>query len=270
MKKSLIISWISCCDYPLARAWLDKYHGYFDEIIIYFDVQMRYPFYWAFVQQSLSHLPNIKFLDPLEIHWDKGEDWRNTSTNELIKHATGDWVISIEQDFFVRNWDEFFDWCTKYMELADLFGWMNMSASPYIHPACFFIKRELLEKTSKDFGAHSEIPGSDHFGMITYDANRLNARVRNLPLPLEFSPDSFGYHLGGVNQNFLNGLTEGFQFHRPEAFMVYNYWCRVSPVLQDSRFQKLSLEIEDMLLKKFNKLTPIDNETDKWSKFFKI
>jgi len=262
MKKSLIISWISSCDYPLFRVWLEKYHGYFDEIIIYWDIQFRHPIFWAFIQQSLSHLPNIRFIDPVPYEYGVG-DWRSTATNELVRHATGDWLISIEQDWFCKDWDSLFRSMDESMKHYDMFGWWNPTNNPYIHPAFWGIKRELFEKTNKDFSAHPEINGSDHFAMITYDAEKLGANIDKYGG--DFHPDSLCFHLGGVNQNYLNGLTNGFEFHRPEVFAIYNYECGLANVKQDPRFLELSEDIEAKLLSQL----PVDIGNNQWTKFFK-
>lgn len=266
MKKSLIVSHISSCDYPLWRLWLRKYSSWFDEIIIYFDVQFRYPFFWSFIQQDLSTIPNIKFLDPVQYDYETS-DWRTTSTNELIKHATGDWIFSIEQDWFAKDWGKLLDKvnAVMYEDNPDMIGWLNPTNSPYIHPAFFAIKREMLEKTSKDFSAHPEIPGSDHFAMITYDVQKLQGKIvslQDMGFNCNFSPDADMFHLGGVNQNYLNGLNEGFQFHRPEAFRLYNLRSLESEVEYDDRFVKIMADIAAKLVN-----VEINPE---WNKFFTL
>lgn len=250
------------------RVWLKKYGSFFDEILIYFDVQFRHPFFWAFVQQSLSTIPNIKFLDPVPYEYGVG-DWRNVATNELVKHATGDWLISIEQDWFTKDWSKLLNKFQEAMDSgADQVGWMSQTNAPYIHPAFWAIKKEMLDKTNKDFSAHSEINGSDHFGMITYDVKRLGGKIvtlQDLGFTCEFSKDSDMFHLGGVNQNYFNGLNEGFEFYRPEAFYKYNFECRLLPIEHDPRFLRNSQEIEDKMKKTLN----IEN-INQWSDFFKI
>lgn len=261
MKKSLIISWISACDYPLFREWIRKWGvNFFDEIIIYWDVQFRHPFYWAFIQQDLAQFPEIKFLDPVDYGFGTG-DWRHASTTELIKHATGDWIVSIEQDWFSSNWEMFFEKMSTDMERVDMFGWWNQTNNPYIHPAFWGIKRELLEKTNKDFSAHPEINGSDHFAMISYDVLKLNAKIERYDA--DFSPDSWIFHLGGVNQNYLNGLTEGVELHRPEAFLILNQANIDANVPQDPKFMELCEKIA-------SKFPYFESDKIKWNKFFKI
>ena len=261
MKKSLIVSHITACDYPLWRQWIRTWGvNYFDEIIIYMDVQMRYPFYWAFVEQDLAQFPEIKFLDPVPVE----KDWRATSTTELLKHATGDWIFSIEQDWVCRNWGEHFGAMSESLNNSDFFGWWNPTNNPYIHPSYFFIKRELLEKTSKDFSAHPEVNGSDHFGTVTYDVKNIGGKImslQDLGYTCDFSSNSNCFHLGGVNQNVLNAFTPDFEFHRPEAFSVYNYKSMTGVIPQHPRFMETMRKINE-------KLPPSIENLEKWGKFF--
>lgn len=266
MRKSLVLSWISACDYPLFREWIRKWGvNFFDEIIIYWDVQFRHPFYWAFIQQDLSQFPEIKFIDPVDYGFGVG-DWRHAATNELLNHATGDWICSIEQDWFTTNWEKLLSDTQKTMEKSDMLGWMNPTNNPYIHPSYFFIKRDLLETTSKDFSAHPEINGSDHFGGITYDVEKLGGKITSLQdvgYNCDFNSDSDCFHLGGVNQNYLNGLTASFQLHRPEAFLVLNEANIQANVPQDPKFLELCSKIDD-------KFPFIQEDYERWEKFFKV
>ena len=267
MKKSLIVCHIANIDYPLWRAWLNKYYTWFDEIIIYWDLSFRFPILSAFMQESLSDIPNIKFLDPVER--DLGaEDWRHKGTTEMLKHATGDWIISIEQDFVSRNWNKFFTNAESMMQTSDMFGFLNMTNSPYIHPACFFIKRDLLEKTSKDFSPHPETNGFDHFAMITQDAKALGAKVLPMNLNFEVVPAADAIHLGSINQHYLNGLNDpNYQFHRGEIFMVYNYYSMKAKVEQSPLFMDMMQKMDKKLR---NIYLNIDPETSPWRDFFII
>ena len=77
---------------------------------------------------------------------------------------------------------------------------------------------------------------------------------------MNVEPNADCFHLGGVNQNYLEGLKEEYSFHRPEIFHVYNYWStKVKP--QDPQFFELCMKIE----KKLNLVPNIE-----WDKFFKI
>ena len=248
MKKSLIVCHIANVDYPLFRDWLGQYKWWFDEIIIYWDIAFRFPILSAFMQQSLSYIPNIKFLDPVERQLGV-DDWRDKATNEMLKHVTGDWIISLEQDFVSKNWSKFFTNAESMMQVSDMFGFLNMTNSPYIHPACFFIKRDLLEKTSKDFSPHPETNGSDHFAMITQDAKALGAKVLPMDsLNFEVKPEADAIHIGGINQAYLSGLNDpNHQFHRGEIFMAYNYWSMKADVEQSPLFMDMMQKMDRKL-----------------------
>lgn len=267
MRKTLCVTWISNCDYPIFRQWLERHHAWFDQIIICWDINFRFPFYNAFIQSSLSHLPNIMFLDTPDRELGVA-DWRDTATNEMLKHATGDWIISIEQDWFSRDWDKLLSSVERAMETTDLIGWMNPTNFPYIHPAFWCIRKSVLDRTTKDFKPHPEINGADHFSWITKEVKEMGAAItslQDLGFDCEVTEHADSFHLGGVNMNYLNGLQEGFVFHRPEIFYVYNYWCRRASVQQDQRFIDLSYAIEEKL-----KTTKIDSNPalSVWRKFF--
>lgn len=283
MKPDLLICWTKHCDYPIFRATLMKYRDWFGKVIIYFSEHNRFPYYDHFIQDSLKEYSNYYhqysfhntlFLDPTFTDWSI-EDWRNHATNEMLKHSDSEWVCSIEQDWFSKDWKKLFTVMEDAMKHDDLIGWMNYTNNPYIHPAFWFIKRELLEKTQKDFTPHLEINGADHFAMITYDAQRLGAKVVGIQdLGFEtniVSPEKTDcFHLGGVNTNYLNfnDLFKTNNIHRTELFYVYNYWSMRLPVLQSLHFQSTMEHVDTMLESMFGE--KINPETSEWSKFFKL
>ena len=263
MKKSLIITWIMHCDYPLFRKFLTEHASYFDEILIYWSPHNRFPYYNSFMQSSLSYLANVRFLDPIVYDYGK-DDWRNVATNELVKEASGDWIISIEQDWLCQDWEGFFTNCDRVMKECDLFGWLNPTRKPYIHPACFFIKHDLLEKTGTDFSPHPETPGSDHFSTITWKAQKLGAKILTLGVG-DVETSSLAFHLGGINHNYLNFGTPHHAFHRGEIFKVYNYYSMQVEVPQHKRFMQLMKDVSVYLDGMYPE---IDSKTFKWRKFF--
>lgn len=264
MKPDLLITAIKHADYPVWRATLRKYRSWFGKVIIYFSEHNRFPYFDHFIQDSLKDL-DVLFLDPILTDWST-QDWRNVSTNEMIKHSTSEWVCSVEQDWFSNNWEKLLSSVEDGSKTADLIGWWQPNGK-YIHPAFWFMKREMLERTTKDFSAHGQY---DHFGWITDSALNNGAKILTTQ-DMGFKdldqgiPDAF--HLGGVNSNELNGLQDGFAFHRPEIFMVYNYWGRKANVIQDIKHLDLSIKLEDKLKKTF---PSIDLENNVWSQFFQI
>lgn len=272
-KPDLLVCWIANNDYPLFRLWLEKYHSFFNKIIIHWDIMFRFPFYNAFIQSSLSHIPNIKFLDMAKREFGV-DDWRNVATNEMLKHSDSEWVCSIEQDWFDKDWDKTLGLVTEAMGRADLIGWYNQTNFPYIHPAFWFVKREILDKTNKDFAPHMEINGADHFAMVTKEVLEQGGKLITLK-DLGLESDNLDptvvhcFHLGGVNQNYLD-FADRFKansLHRPDIFYVYNHFSMQAPVKQSEEFMMQCREVAAFLK---NMFPNIDPETSEWRKFFKI
>lgn len=273
MKKSLIVTHIANSDYPLFRAWLDKYHTWFDEILIVWDIAFRFPFYNTFMQASLTHIPNIKFFDPptRELGID---DWRHTATNFLVTKATGDWIVSIEQDWFARDWDHLLKTTSIAMGYCDMTGWMNPTVAPYIHPSYWFMKRELLDKIGPDFTPHSEIDGSDHFAMMTYKAREAGAKImpiQDMGVKADLSTPEMtdAYHLGGVNMNYLDFdvRLKADGIHRAELFYIYNYYSIRANVPQSPEFLDRMHYVDEHLKQV---LPDVDPEISPWAPFFKL
>ena len=264
MTKSLLVTWIANCDYPLFRLWLEKHHTRFDEIIICFDISFRFPIFSSFMQSSLSHIPNIKFFDP--VTRDLGnDDWRDKSTRFMVEQSTGDWLFSIEQDWVSKDWEKLFAVTEEAMKTNDLIGWWQ-PAGNYIHPAYWVMKREALEKTKKDFSAHAPY---DHFGWVTKEAEDLGLKItslQDLGINCDVNLQADSFHIGGINQNFLEGLREDYQFHRGEIFAVYNYWSMKALVSQSSEFIARSELLQERLKKLYPVVVP---ELSSWKEFLK-
>lgn len=264
-KPDLLLTQIKHCDYGIFRARLRQERDFFGKIIIYFNENNRFPYLDHFMHEQFEDLGNVVFIDQVDIQWGI-QDWRNLSTREMLKHSDSEWVTSIEQDWFARDWKKLLDAVVKASDKYDLIGWEN-EAAKYIHPGFWFMKREQLERTRHDFSA---IEGIDHFGLVTRDLRSIGGSVistQELGFRDISTPENTDcFHLGGVNQNFLEGLNQGYQFHRGEVFKVYNYWNMKAPVKQNPRFISQSIEIQT----KLDSMYPdVDPETNGWKEFFK-
>lgn len=271
MKPDLLITWIKHCDYPIFRYWIRKYRDHFDRIIIYWSEHNRFPYYDHFIHDSMiGDSYKTLFMDPTFTDWSIGEDWRNHATREMLKYSNSEWVCSIEQDFFCRNWDNFFLNAEQMMKETDLFGWMNNTQSPYIHPACWFMKREALEKTTKDFSPHSEMIGMDHFAWITKEARELNMKIGSFAhADLTTPANTEMFHLGGVNQNYLD-FEQRFKdstIHRSDIFYVYNWWSMQMRGQQSPLFYQRCKLVDQYLKSKHPEIIP---ELNDFREFFKL
>ena len=258
-----ILQYCVYADYPVWRAHLNKYRNTVNKIILYPSRHHGIVDLEEFSKRVILET----WVDPLQIDYGK-EDWRQAETVPSLKYSDSEWLWFSEQDFFIKNWDIFYEDIDKLTKKSDMFGWWNETHFPYIHPCCLFIKRELFEKTTKDFRAHSEIPGCDHFAILTRDAERLGAKIVKLQ-DLGYEEWVNCFHLGGLTYPYQNFDGQNYQFgvKRPEVFYVYNYWMSRVLIEQHPDFVKLSEKIERVIEAKPQCIS-INPETSKWKEYF--
>ena len=250
-------------DNPLWRKHIKKYRSLFNKVILYPSRHHGVIDLEAFWKRVFPET----WVTNHTIDWTTpGIDWRQVETEPCLELSTADWILFTEADFFVDNWDKFFDDIHKAMESADIIGWWNATHFPYIHPCFLLIKREMLDKTKKDFRAHPETPGLDHFALITKDALDNGAKLIKLQ-DLGWKDWENAFHMGGLTypyQNWKGDGTDIFGVASPEAFMVYNYFSRKADVEQSPLYLNLSLEIE----KRLKELFPLTLDNNRWTKFY--
>lgn len=267
MKLDVILQYCIFVDYPFFREWLKKYRSKFDKIILYPSRQHGVLDLQSFAEEQIKETWVLNDV----IDWtEPGLDWRQREVEPCLELSNSEWILFMEQDFFCDDWDKLWVDVEKAMETADLIGWWNASAFPYIHPCFCLIKRELLDRTNKDFRAHPEVGGSDHYAMITKDAERLGATIVKLQ-DLGWTDPEHAFHLGGLTypyQDFKGDDTIiGTKY--PEALFVYNSLIRPENFIKrtvplSEEFSELSSKLEMVLTRKGIEYNP------KWEKFFQI
>lgn len=264
MNADRILQWCVYADYPIFRSHAAKYRDRVNKIILYPSKQHGVLDLEAFAKKVFPET----WVAPVPIEYGV-EDWRQAETIPLLAHSNSEWLWFTEQDFFCKNWDKFYEDVERAMKYSDMVGWWNETHFPYMHPSCLFIKREMLEKTNKDFRAHPEIFGSDHFAMISKDVMDLGGKITSLQsLGYEDWKDAF--HLGGltyVYQDWKGDGTDSFGVRNPEVFAAYNYWMREANVTQNGEFMIMSHDVTRQMQEQFPNIHEIE-AAEKWKEFF--
>lgn len=251
-------------DYPIFRYNTQKHRDNFRKVILY---PSRHHGVIDLEGFSKKNFPQVTWVEPVPIDYGV-EDWRQAETIPCLKQSDADWILFMEQDFFVKDWDKLYTMLAFNMKFYDAIGWWNETAFPYLHPCFFLIKRELFEKTQKDFSAHPEIPGCDHFAMLTRDIEKAGGKIRTFQ-QMGYKNWETAFHLGGLTYPYQNfdGKNTVFGVGNLEAFYVYNYHSMIAPVFHDDRYLDLAKQISKILEPRFPKVNPEDNQ---FTKFFKL
>lgn len=208
MKIDLIVSWPYHLDYPLWRQWLHDYRDKFEKAIVVFTNMNFGTDLRPFLQQELNKDGVTSFASDDVTGKD---DWRNIAVNNGLRVSDAEWVMFMEEDFFPH--EGFWDVVENLSKQGDVFGFFQDTR---LHPCCIFIKRALLNRTSRNFGVVQD--KSDHFGL-------LQKELEEKQIPIGIIAPMYGQHLNGLSQNmYLLMLGEEPNYDPPE-FKEYCKMC---------------------------------------------
>jgi len=206
MKPDVIVTWPRNNDYPIWREMIRGYRHKFGKIFIVFMNPNDNVDYSDFVRRSMT-LDGVDFVISPEIP--KNGDWRSVAVNEALRYSTSEWVWFTEQDFFIKDgfweaWDNF----DGDVLFADDDGRM--------HPCSILVKRELINKTSKNFGI---VPGKlDHFGIFQKELEKMKIKK------VAMKPETY-YHMNGLSHNFTLVKNGEMPVYKPKDFNYYLNRC---------------------------------------------
>lgn len=215
-------------DYPLFRHNLNKFKSFFSHIFVGLTNLNQENNYRTFI---INRLPFATIVKPSN----KELDWRNDITRPMLTlYPINEYCVFWEQDFLIKS-HRFFE---RLFEKDHNFVYYKEGGR--IHPAFCLVKREILDKTSKDFSAYPD-EGMDHFGKFFNEVQAID-KGENL-VDLGFRDKDDFYHVAGVTQNYYcHEMNQ--PFHKHKEFLCYNYQSMLLPH-QIPEFYKKELEIAE-------------------------
>lgn len=189
-KPDVIVSWPRNCDYPIWRYFIKTHRTLFDKVIVSFTETYQGYDYRDFIKTAMDK-DDITFLQaPLP---QGKQDWRDLSVTDALKYSHNSWVWFTEQDFLINGFNF---WSEVYDKVEKKFDLIGITQSGRLHPACIFVKREVIDKTNRYFGI---VEGKgDHFSVFQEDVERL--KINRVYLANE---EQYSYkHLNGFSHNF--------------------------------------------------------------------
>lgn len=209
MKFDLLICHPIHLVYPLWMQFIHENRDKFHKVIIIFTfMNAGSKDYRKFVSESMSK-DNVICVNNDEVRGQ--DDWRNVAINKALKYSTSDWVWFTEQDFLPK--DNFWKEIEDLMKRVDVFGYYEDTR---LHPCCIFIKKELLDKTSKNFGVVKD--QLDHFG-------KFQKELEDKDIMIGIIPHYLGEHMNGLSQNLYMLQLGKEPNYEPEKFKEYLKNC---------------------------------------------
>mgnify|MGYP003557214952 CR=1 FL=1 len=200
----------------------------FNEVIVAFHETNQGEDYREFVKQAMfsDYIHFVQPPVPVGI-----EDWRNVSVNASLLHSyNAPWVMFTEQDFYPS-----YGFWENVEELEN--GGCEVIAAyqgPRMHPCCIFVKREVLNKTSKNFGI---VPDKlDHFGLFQKEILELGVKVGKVD-------DNKYHHLNGLSHNWSLASQGQQPNYEVAEFITWLIKCLELGVPIDQRFVGVAMRI---------------------------
>lgn len=250
MNMDVIVTWPDSMDYPVFRQFLSRYRGKFNKILIPIMKTNRaksYKYVDFLRKEAFAEFNNEVQIEIIEDFEVKG-DWRSSAINAALDRSTATWVWFTEQDFFILEPDAFFNRVLEGSKKSDFIVFRD---DLRYHPACMFVKRELIDKTKRDFGI---VEGeSDHFGKFVDEAISIMsvnpAKPEIIALTqLNLIKTRDYYHMDGLTHNYhlvQDGTKEN--IYKPAEFFAYNSYARMVQVPQSEEFIKLTFQTDFLL-----------------------
>jgi hypothetical protein len=162
-----------------------------------------------YTEEIIKSIPDLTVLRPNMLELTAGgKDWRDVAVKEALGRVNSDYILFMEQDFLVE--DGFFGKLFKKAEGLDAVGFEDHNR---LHPACLLVKREALDKTSKDFAAYP--PENDHFAIVTQQLMAMRCKTFQ-----ELGLDGW-YHLASLTFNIRLDEEEKPVQYRPDEYKLY-------------------------------------------------
>lgn len=241
----LILTWSDNIDYPLFRHFINNYRQHFASINVYLSHKNMELNITNFLMDELSRMGVAVNREPWEIE-SKARDWRDHAVNSCLQFCHSDWLWFIEPDFFIKDFNKFYETVKKNLDGLDALGFIDANR---LHPACLFFRRDKLEKTSRDFSAAP--PKWDHYGQFSQEIFTKLRWTELYKIGLVDYVD--WYHHGGLTQNY-NLVQEGKEpNYNLNNFLVYNAASRTDLVTQCQQYLDLTHKAELLIsdIKKF-------------------
>lgn len=225
-------------DYPYWRWLIEENRPLFNQVYAVLCQDNKVLNFREFIKLFAKH---YRAIDIGEL---KSGDWRNQTTNAGLDKSTAEFVLFLEQDFIPIE-DNFFEKVFEEMDDYDVAGFVDNGEEwiegKRLHPAFLIVRRELIDKTSRDFSAYPK-KDRDHFGIFTDELLALQPRF------LDIAKYQWK-HVAGTTSNYMLVAEGSVPNYKLEDFEDYVVLAMNVPVPQHVAFMILSKQCLEIIEK---------------------
>jgi len=212
MNITLLTVWPTHADYPIFRRWLERNRNKFHHCIMALS-DAKHPRNISNDLKQLFVKLKVQWTDPPTVGGT--DDWRSKAINSAYYQIKGDWILFMEQDFFIKD---------KALDLillqAEKYDGIVYKEGERLHPAFLLVRKSIADKTSKDFAVVRD--KFDHFYTFIQEIMKMGKIITLNDIGLKNNEDY--YHMSGLTQNYHMFSLGQTPTHLNE-FLQYNYYC---------------------------------------------
>lgn len=212
MTISAIVSWPDGIDFPIFRQRIPKLLDHVDELIICF-TRHGHKDISPWIKDNI-HNKKVFFVNSDLMNHHSG-DWRNKSTKTLIDYANCEYVLSLEQDFLIKDYTYFFNRIKE--DIGKRTEIVTFEEGNRFHPAFLLAKKSIINKNEYDFSVAGD--GLDHFASVTKKLKNYNYSFLEY---LGVYPGRDWFHMRGLTDNYFADKP----YYDLENFYFYNDFCK--------------------------------------------
>jgi glycosyltransferase involved in cell wall biosynthesis len=227
IKPDIITVWPRAYDYPFWRWSIKKNRQLFNQVIVTFTHNSVERDFREFIK---TNHPDFTYVENEEYRQDEG--WYGTAVNNALDASTGKWVLFLEQDFIYE--EDFLERLFSDIQDVDFIAYQQTKR---LHPACFLVKKEMVNRTHRFFDPIYNMDCFDFF------ANENVIISKNNFLTLEhmgFNDPEDYHHLNGLTHNYyLLSLGKKQEITNMEEFKKYNQMCKTLSVEHNKEWMEI-------------------------------
>ena len=217
-------------DYPVFRHQLQNLKKFVNKIyIVLMSFNMR-PDRTVFLKNEF----NLLDVEIIEKEHDPKKDWRDLAVKSALSKSWSDFVLFLEQDFFLSSVADF----EKIKDTLNEKKVIGFFQGNRLHPAFLICHKNAIQKINPNFGVSL---GKDHFDVFSYNLRKHYEVITLESLNIEYR------HMNGLTQNMTMLQNNELPSFEIKKFKTYLSECEMLSRVENIRLTRDFRKLKDKL-----------------------